>query len=147
MQDTFALRKVPGVRRAAAVAAAVLGVAGGALVAPAPSQAGVCSVGDFCMWRDFSERGGLYQHHGSDANLRNDFFENTDTNLIVANNTISFRNRGVSGTPHVRVFTGINGSGAFTCAPQGSRGHFSFDPSTGINWGSNVESFAWRSSC
>lgn len=147
MHDTFALTQRSRLRRAAAVAVTMLGLAVGALVVPTPSHAGVCAVGDFCMWRDFSERGGLYQHHGSDANLRNDFFENTDTNMIVANNTISFRNRGVSGPPHVRVFTGINGSGAFTCAPQGSRGHFRFDPATGINWGSNVESFAWRSSC
>jgi hypothetical protein len=147
MHNTSRLNQMPRLRRAAGVAAALLGVAVTGLIAPGTSQAGVCAVGDFCMWRDFSERGGLYQHHGSDANLRNDFFENTDTNMIVADNTISFRNRGISGTPHVRVWIGINGSGSFTCAPQGSRGHFRFDPNTGINWANNVESFAWRSSC
>lgn len=148
MHDAFALRRLPGVRRAAAVAAAVAGLGGAALVAPTASQAGVCSPGDFCMWWGYSFNGGLYQNHRSDSTLWNDKFENANTNLTVANNTNSFWNKGTSpGPAQVRVFTGINGSGAFTCAPQGSSGPFRYDRTTGIDWINNVESYEWRSSC
>jgi hypothetical protein len=148
MHDTFALRRFPGVRRAAAVAAAVLGLGVAALVAPGASQAGVCSPGEFCMWWGYSFNGGLYHHAGSDSNLWNDRFENANRNEVVADNTNSFWNRGTSSGPaQVRVFTGINGTGAHTCAPQGAKGHFRYDPATGIDWLNNVESFEWRSSC
>lgn len=132
-----------------AVAAAVLALAAGALVTPAASQAGVCSVGEFCMWQSFSLTGGLYHHAGSDSTLWNDRFENTDTNQIVANNTNSWWNRGTTagGPAQVRIFTDVNGRGAFTCAPRGSSGNFRFDPANDVLWKNEVESFEWRSSC
>jgi peptidase inhibitor family I36 len=150
MHDTFVLRRFRGVRRAAAVAAAVLGLALAAPAAPAAPQPGVCSVGEFCMWSGNRMTAGLYHWHGSDANLWNDRFEFRDGSLdgIVADGSRSFWNRGTSAGPaQVRVYIGINGTGAFTCAPQGSSGDFGFDRVTGTNFLVNVESFAWRSFC
>lgn len=140
MHDTFALRRLPGVRRAAAMTAAVLGLAAGALMAPATSPAAVCSSGEFCLYNGNRQTAGIYHHHGSDANLWNDRWENTAG--VVANNNRSWWNRGTnSGPAQVRVFTGINGSGAFTCAPQGTLGDFRH------GFLLNVESFEWRSFC
>jgi hypothetical protein len=138
-----------GCVRRAVVAAVVLGGTVGALVAPASSHAGQCSVGEFCLWSSFAQTGGLYHYAGSDSTLWNDRFENEDTALVVANSANSWWNRGttVGGPAQVRLFTDVNGRGAFTCAPQGSSGNFIYDRSNDVLWKNEVESFEWRSSC
>jgi hypothetical protein len=152
MHDGMTLMWSVRLRRARAVAAAVLGLGVAALAAPAASDASVASVcreGEFCLWSDYNQRGGLYHYAGSDSTLWNDRFENELTNLPVGNNTMSFRNRGTTagGPAHVRVFDGVSFTGPHTCAPQGSRGNFRWDSINRMDWANRVESYVWRYSC
>jgi hypothetical protein len=136
------------VRRAVAVAAVVLGGSAGALMAPAASQAGQCSVGEFCLWEHIGRGGGLYHYAGSDSTLWNDSFENVDAGRTVANKASSWWNRGTAAGPaQVRVFADPSFTGAFTCAPQGTSGDLRYDFVKEIQWNDQVESFVWRASC
>jgi hypothetical protein len=151
MHDMTLTRSVR-LRSAAAIAAAVLGLGAApqaAPAAPAAPAASVCAVGEFCLWNRANQTGGLYHFAGSDSTLWNDRFENISNSTQVANASVSWWNRGTTagGPAQVRVFSGSRFTGVHTCAPQGSRGNFGWDPVNRIYWSSQVESYTWRSSC
>ena len=125
-------RLIAGLVAALAVS---LGIAGGA-------SASVCSAGDFCLWQGPHETGGLYQWHGNDSDLRNDFFENADTTTRVAWNASSLRNRGYAcgGCDQVRTYSAANYVGTAGCIP---RGYALTTGSAAADYG--IESFRWGS--
>jgi hypothetical protein len=149
MHNTMSMRRPLRLRRAAAVAMAAFGLGVGALAAPAASDAAVCSSGEFCLWEGTINGSGLYHSPRSDGTLWNDYFTNRPCCRRVANATHGFWNRGTTagGPAHVRLFTGVYGSGSHTCAPRGSRGYLGYDNIKGVSWINNVESFEWRYSC
>jgi hypothetical protein len=127
MSHLLRIPVVPGRRIAlAALVSALLGAA--AFIATSPGTAsaatGSCDPGDFCMYYLFNQSGGLYEFSGSDSNLANDHFENTNTDQVVNNNTFSVWNRGVNdpnGLVDVVVFDGFNSTGAGLCVRQGHK--------------------------
>lgn len=126
----------------AAIVAALLSAATYLAVAPSTASAatGTCDPGDFCLWYYSNYSGGLYEFNGSDSTLANDHFENANTDQIVADNTMSVWNRGVSdpsGLVDVVAYSGTGYSGAGLCVRQGRKANL---PS---NWDNNIASYRW----
>jgi Peptidase inhibitor family I36 len=82
---------------AAVLLTAVTGAASFALAAPERASAGseLCPRAHFCIWEDAGYKGGMYNSGGSDRNLANNTFFNTDR--IVANEGTALYNNGRKG--------------------------------------------------
>jgi peptidase inhibitor family I36 len=127
---------------AAVLVCALLGLASALATSPGTASAatGTCDPGEFCMYYLTNFRGGLYEFSGSDSNLNNDHFENSQTNQIVGNNTESVWNRGVSdpsGLNHVLVYSGPSFTGSAMCVTRGRKANLP------ANWQNNIESYRW----
>jgi len=96
-----------------------------ALAAPAvvasSADAARCGGGNFCLWENANEGGGLYFFSGNDPNLHNDRFNGSTR---VGDNGTTAKNNGngndPSGLVDVRAYQNTNFRGPALCIPLGT---------------------------
>ena len=124
----------------AAIAAALLGATALlAVSAPAANATyGRCDSGEFCLYRDTTMRGAIYQFSGSDSNLNTDRFEVASRNERVGNNTYSVWNRAApAAKEYVVIYDRVGHRGFDACVLPGDRGQVP------RFWWKNIESYKW----
>jgi hypothetical protein len=79
-----------------ALVCALLGIASVMALAPGSASAAKhsCDAREFCMWFGLNQTGGLFEFSRSDRDLRDNRFENAQTDQSVNDNTGSVWNRG-----------------------------------------------------
>lgn len=99
-----------------------------------------CDSGEFCLYSNENLSGGLYQFSGSDSDVREDVFENQDTNQVAGLQAQSAQNKGIDDSSHrndVLVYTELGFDGDRACIRRGAGGNlvrgFAF----------NISSYKW----
>ena len=147
---THVLPAAPVNRRriAAVLVSAALSVAGlGALSPGIASAQEICNVGDFCMWVDINQGGGLHHNAYSESDLTDNYWKNSHTHTTVNDNPSSVYNNGsVGGYDDVRIYWDVRYSGASFCVGPGGW-YDSLNSVNNKNWNDQISSYKWVRSC
>ena len=140
---------------AALLLTAVAAAASLALAAPERASAGsdLCRPGQFCIWEHAGFKGGMYNSSGSDRDLSDDFFQDTDR--TVANEGTAIYNNGKpdkrpGGRDDVVVYMSVDDDvdrkfAPSFCVPRGKKFvHLvGFGTAEGLPWNDAIAGYRW----